>query len=150
MKKGRGLKLFYLTSFFVLAFTAIYLYPYTGINTVQESRQSGGHNWKAPDSANNLQNPFAGNSAAAKKGKNLFNTYCTICHGAKGKGNGPQAASLNIKPKNLTSKEVMKESDGALYWKISTGNPPMIAWKYTLSEKQRWQLVDYIRQLEKK
>jgi len=142
MKKGLILRIIYLTSLFVLVFAAVLVYPHMGINTVQQSKPSGNKSWKAPASADKLKNPLAGNPAALKKGGNLFNTYCTICHGSGGKGNGPQAAGLNIKPKDLTAESVKKESDGAVFWKISNGNPPMIAWKYTLSEKQRWELVD--------
>lgn len=150
MKKGFVLRIFYLASFLVLAFAAFVIYPHTGTNAVQQSKQSGDQNWKAPASAAKVKNPLAGNSSAEKAGKNLFDTYCTTCHGDNGKGDGPQAASLNVKPKNLTSKAVQEESDGALFWKISTGKQPMIAWKYTLSKKQRWQLVDYIRHFAKK
>lgn len=150
MKKGLVSRIFYLSSFLVLAFAAFVIYPHTGTNAIQQSKQSGGQEWKAPASADKVKNPLVGNLSAVKEGKNLFNTYCTTCHGENGKGNGPQAASLNVKPKDLTSKAVQKESDGALFWKISTGKQPMIAWKYTLSEKQRWQLVDYIRHFANK
>jgi len=150
MKKGLVSRIFYLASFLVLAFAAFVIYPHTETNTIQQSKQSGDQNWKAPDSAAKVKNPLAGNLSAEKEGKKLFDTYCTTCHGENAKGDGPLAASLNVKPKDLTSKAVQKESDGALFWKISTGKQPMIAWKYTLSEQQRWQLVDYIRHFEKK
>ena len=145
MNQGRILRYMYLTLFLILAFGAFIIYPSTGSISVQQSKQPGGHSWEAPAYADTLQNPLANNLTAAHKGKALFDNYCITCHGKTGKGNGPQAASLNVKPKDLTSKAVQKESDGALFWKISTGKQPMIAWKYTLSEKQRWQLVDYLR-----
>ena len=112
--------------------------------------QAGGSDWKAPQYVDKTKNPLAGEAKATKEGKNLFNTNCSICHGDKGEGNGPAAATLNPKPKNLTSKQVQEQSDGALYWKITTGKPPMISWQSALSEKQRWSLVNYIRQLNKK
>ncbi len=150
MNKGLVLRIIYFTSFFVLVLASVFIYPHMGINSEQQSNPSGGKSWNAPASADNLKNPLAGNLTAVNEGKNLFNTYCTICHGNDGKGDGPQAAGLNVKPKDLTAESVKKESDGAVFWKISNGNPPMLAWKYTLSEKQRWELVDYIRQIENK
>jgi hypothetical protein len=36
------------------------------------------------------------------------------------------------------------ETDGEVFWKISTGRPPMPTWQ-TLTETQRWELVNYIR-----
>ena len=112
--------------------------------------QAGGTDWKAPVFADKLKNPLADDAKATKDGKNLFNTNCSSCHGDKGEGNGPAAAAINPKPKNLSSKQVQEQSDGALFWKITTGKPPMVSWKSALSEKQRWSLVNYVRQLKKK
>jgi len=44
---------------------------------------------------------------------------------------------------------VQNQSDGAIYWKITNGNPPMASYKETLTEEQRWQLVNYIRELKR-
>ena len=104
-------------------------------------------NWTAPKIANKLKNPLKGNLSAVKKGKELFDINCVTCHGAKGLGNGIAASSLFPKPTNLASKEVQKQSDGAIYYKITKGKNAMISWKYSLSNKQRWQLVSYIRAL---
>ncbi len=111
----------------------------------------GGPQWKAPKFADEIKNPLNGNSEAAQKGRNLFNVYCVTCHGEKGEGNGVAAATLNPKPANLASSLVQKQSDGAIYWKITTGFPPtaMISWRSNLSDKQRWSLVNYIRELKK-
>jgi mono/diheme cytochrome c family protein len=32
----------------------------------------------------------------------MFDTYCAVCHGKEGKGNGPAAASLTKTPADLT------------------------------------------------
>ena len=150
MKKGNILKVIYLTIFSVFSFFLVMVYAKSGVNKNLQSKESAAAVWKAPKSADSNKNPLAGNSEAAKDGKNLFQTYCVTCHGDKGEGNGPSAAGLNPKPADLASKQIQKQSDGALFWKITTGKPPMLSWKYTLSKKQRWQLVDYIRELAKK
>jgi mono/diheme cytochrome c family protein len=36
------------------------------------------------------------------RGENLYQTYCSSCHGADGKGNGPMATWLKISPSDLT------------------------------------------------
>ncbi|MDP4176362.1 MAG: cytochrome c [Bacteroidota bacterium] len=115
----------------------------------QDNPQIGGTNWVAPESADKLKNPLKGNAKATKEGKSLYTTYCVSCHGNKGEGNGVASASLTPKPKNLTAKQVKDQTDGAIYWKITTGKPPMISWQSTLSDKQRWSLVNYIRALGK-
>jgi mono/diheme cytochrome c family protein len=149
MKNRIFLKVMYLTIITVFSCALMIAYANSNPRKAQQQKQ-GNTKWEAPASADTLVNPLAGNSKAAEAGENLFTIYCATCHGNKGKGNGIQAATLNPKPKDLTSKKVQKESDGALFWKITTGKPPMVSWKYTLTETQRWQVVDYIRQLAKK
>ena len=39
---------------------------------------------------------------SAASGKEMFNTYCAVCHGTDGKGDGPAASALKIPPANLT------------------------------------------------
>jgi mono/diheme cytochrome c family protein len=43
--------------------------------------------------------------AAIARGQLLFAQYCASCHGDHGKGNGPTAASLTVKPGDLTQME---------------------------------------------
>jgi len=101
--------------------------------------------WEAPASEKGKKNP-GGNAA---NGKKLAETNCVSCHGNSGKGDGPAAAALNPKPADWTSAKVQKETDGELFWKISNGRGPMPPWKH-LSEKDRWDLVTYVKTLGKK
>ena len=105
--------------------------------------------WTSPATALQLKNPGAGDLNNAKQGKTLYFSYCTPCHGDKGKGDGPAAAALNPKPADHTSDAIAAEPDGSLFYKISEGRNPMPQFKTTLSETQRWELVDYIRTLHK-
>ena len=101
--------------------------------------------WKAPADAKNVKNP----ENTSELGKKSVETNCGSCHGPAGKGDGPAAAALSPKPANWTSDKLKKETDGELFWKISNGRGPMPPWKH-LPEKERWQIVNYIRQLQKK
>lgn len=103
--------------------------------------------WKAPNEANTIKNPIKGNISETEAGKKLFNQLCVICHGSKGKGDGMAGISLYPRPSNLTTEKVQKQTDGALFWKISEGKAPMATYKNVLKEEQRWQLVNYIRTL---
>jgi len=104
--------------------------------------------WKAPTSAKAMKNPVE-KTAGLKAGKSLFNTNCAMCHGNTGRGDGPAGAALNPKPENLVGKEVQRQTDGDLFWKISEGRGAMPPWK-SLAEKDRWSLVQYIRSLAAK
>ena len=105
--------------------------------------------WTVPKEADNVKNPLAGNTGVLKSAKLLYTTYCTACHGNKGKGDGAAAAGLAKKPADHTSDYVQKQTDGALYWMITTGRNPMPTFKTKLTDNQRWQLVNYIRELGK-
>ena len=101
--------------------------------------------WKAPADAKNTKNPVKGVGGAKKS----VETNCVSCHGASGKGDGPAAAALQPKPADWTSAKIAKETDGELFWKISNGRGPMPPWKH-LPDQERWEIVNYIRTLQKK
>jgi len=39
---------------------------------------------------------------SASSGEEMFNSYCAVCHGKSGKGDGPAASEFKIPPANLT------------------------------------------------
>jgi len=60
----------------------------------------------------------------AAKGKEIYLQQCVACHGNGGKGDGPAAAALNPKPKNLTDKAVMAAmKDTQIFDVIKKGGP---------------------------
>jgi len=105
-------------------------------------------NWIAPKSAEAFVNPIKNDQNSLKKGKLLFKQLCAVCHGDKGKGDGLASAALNPKPANFTSSQFKKQSDGAIFWKITEGRTPMASYKESLTTEQRWQLVNYIKSLK--
>ncbi len=101
--------------------------------------------WKAPPRAEKRPNPVPSDDKSIAAGKAAYVANCLACHGAKGKGDGPAAVSLQQKPGDLSSAKVQQESDGALFWKITEGRKPMPSFEKLLNETQRWQVIDYVR-----
>jgi mono/diheme cytochrome c family protein len=96
--------------------------------------------WRPPDSAAVRVNPLAGSPELAAGGRKLFQRQCAQCHGAEGRGQ-KNAADLQLPA-------VQQQSDGALFWKITNGNPRRAMPSFSgLPEMQRWQIVLYLRRL---
>lgn len=104
--------------------------------------------WIAPASEKAKKSPIAASAKVAEQGEKVAKVNCVSCHGSKGKGDGAAAVALNPKPADWTSKRVQDESDGELFWKISTGRGAMPSWRH-LPENDRWALIQYIRTLKK-
>ncbi|HTY63364.1 MAG TPA: cytochrome c [Acidobacteriota bacterium] len=83
-------------------------------------------------------------------GKNLFEKNCTQCHGALGHGDGPAAATMNPKPRNLSGSEGWKNGPEipGIYKTISEGirGTAMSSFDY-LAKKDRMALVHYVQSL---
>lgn len=104
--------------------------------------------WTAPASEKAKKSPIPASAKVAEQGEKVAKVNCVSCHGSKGKGDGAAAVALNPKPADWTSKRVQDESDGELFWKISTGRGAMPSWRH-LPENDRWALIQYIRTLKK-
>ncbi len=104
--------------------------------------------WVAPAEAREVNNPVPVNPKTLAAGEQLFHENCAPCHGDTGKGDGDTGKIIKKKPANFTDPKLMSlETDGSLFWKMGEGRGPMPSWKDELSEKERWQLVNYIRKL---
>lgn len=93
-------------------------------------------------------NPVSADDVSIHRGAELFKINCVQCHGEKGKGNGVIGTFFKYKPANLTSYDVQKISDGAIFFIISNGvagrMPPL---NENLYVRERWDLVNFIRTL---
>lgn len=91
------------------------------------------------------------------KGGPVYATYCAACHGNAGKGDGPGAAALNPKPRDLTdSAYMLKLNDQYLFDIVSKGgaaqgkSPLMPPWGTALKADDIRNVVAYIRSLPKR
>jgi putative copper export protein/mono/diheme cytochrome c family protein len=89
--------------------------------------------------------PVPYNVDAVAHGASLFAQHCSRCHGAYGRGDGPAAASLAIKPANL-DEHTLHHPEGNLFWWIAHGIPgtPMPAFDGELSRRATWDLVQFL------
>jgi mono/diheme cytochrome c family protein len=106
------------------------------------------HDWNAPEQAAQRSNPMPKDAAAIERGQKLYEQFCANCHGKKGQGDGPLAATLNPKPSNLAVR-AGHHTDGDFAWKIANGRGVMPAFKNQLTENQIWGLTHFIQNLKK-
>lgn len=94
------------------------------------------------------QNPYPPTPESLAIGQRIYEQYCATCHGAAGRGDGPLAASLPVPPADLRV-HVPHHSDGFLFGVTSDGIPgtPMPGFASTLSEEERWHVLNYLRAL---
>ena len=121
-----------------LLFVSCYLFiilKFVACNSTE--REDKNKNWKAPKEADNLKSPFTQSVEMEQKGQNLYNVYCRTCHGETGFGDGAAGLSLDPKPANFHRDRVQKQSDGAIFYKLSNGRGSMPAFKNSLSDEER-------------
>lgn len=67
-------------------------------------------------------------TATAVSGKDLYDNYCAVCHGAMGRGDGPLAAELKTPPADL--RVISKKNNGTFpreqVFKLIDGKDPSV------------------------
>jgi mono/diheme cytochrome c family protein len=102
---------------------------------------------------NEQANPIPPNQESVAAGQAVFMATCAPCHGTGGKGDGPVGLALNPRPADLTLHAIPGvHTDAQLFEWITNGFPGsrMPAFKSTLSDTDRWNLVNFIRTLAPK
>lgn len=107
--------------------------------------------WTIPEGGKDEKSPLKSQADAMKKGKALFASNCTKCHGSEGKGDGPDSDPKEPAADLTDDFRTELNPDGVLYYKIWNGHPPqMPAFKSKLTKDDTWALVEYVKSLRKK
>lgn len=102
-----------------------------------------------PDSSVRLlANPIAVSKESLERGQDRFNIYCSPCHGYFGEGDG-RLRGLFPKPPSLHNQKVMNWADGNIYHVITNGQNVMPSYAEQVSVNDRWNIVNYIRTLQR-
>jgi mono/diheme cytochrome c family protein len=119
----------------------------TAFSSLMKADDASNPPWEAPSRAARKKNPIAPDANSFAAGKIVYIGQCLKCHGDAGKGDGPSAKDFNPRPKDLSDPKIVAQSDGALFWKITTGRKPMPTFENLTSEDDRWNVVNYVRKL---
>ena len=88
-------------------------------------------------------NPISGDPHAVNAGALVYRDHCMQCHKANAEGDGHKRPSLR-------TPQIRQATDGDLEWFLRQGDlrHGMPSWS-SLPEAQRWQVVAYLRSLER-
>lgn len=104
-----------------------------------------------PAKAKADRNPLAGDTSdeVLLTGQKFFETNCMVCHGQKGHGDGPVAEKMPNKPPSIVSDKIKGWADGQIYQVITMGQGTMGPYASHIPQQYRWQVVNYIRHLQR-
>jgi mono/diheme cytochrome c family protein len=95
-----------------------------------------------------------GEHVSVLAGRDLYNSFCWICHGTNGNGNGPAAANIpGTKPRDFTANDfVIEGREDEIYQVISTGaassihgSEYMLEWGTKLQPQQMRDVLEYLK-----
>lgn len=93
-----------------------------------------------------LKNPLHRTKAVLEQGRNLFNSYCLVCHGPYGEGDGTVVPKFP-RPPSLQSDKIRDYSDGRIFHVITMGQNLMPSYASQVEPEERWAIIHYLRAL---
>lgn len=95
--------------------------------------------------------PIEITSVSMEQGQEIYQIYCTVCHGASGNGKGVVANPRYTYPTiaDLLQKRIMELPDGDIYNTITNGKNTMGAYGSKIRVEDRWKVVMYLRALQR-
>jgi mono/diheme cytochrome c family protein len=94
-----------------------------------------------------LVNPIAPTPRTAAEGKALFETYCAVCHGRQGAGDGPLVPKIP-NPPAYNSARVKSFPAGRIFHVMTYGSGRMPSYASQLSVHDRWLIAAHVRTLQ--
>jgi len=110
--------------------------------------QSLAHSWMAPENEAKMKNPIQISDESTSNGQTLFTDLCLSCHGLGAVGLSKEETGFKKDTPNLSNR-LKTHSDGDFHWKILNGKADMPSFKDELSEKEVWDVINYIKTLIK-
>lgn len=95
-----------------------------------------------------MVNPLPGTEDVVARGAEQFQTYCAVCHGVGGQGDGPIVGVGKLPfATDLMLEATVNRSDGYIYGIIRLGRGLMPSYR-RIPPSDRWAVVNYIRYLQ--
>ncbi len=87
--------------------------------------------------------------AELARGARVYQSFCAVCHGGAGMGDGPVVARGYPAPPPLNGETSLKMTDGEMFDLITAGRKNMPAYAAQVAPEDRWKAIRYVRSLQK-
>ena len=94
--------------------------------------------------------PVTVDEALLERGRQRYGIYCQPCHDARGDGKGILFQRGNIPTASFHQDKILKYPDGYIFFVITNGSGLMPAYRWPIPAADRWAIVAYVRELERK
>ncbi|MDR3608072.1 MAG: cytochrome c [Oligoflexia bacterium] len=107
------------------------------------------YHFTSPEEAGKaLIDPLPPTHAVLMRGQMMFNTYCQVCHGPAGLGDGNVVPKIP-RPPSLQSDKIRNWPDGSIFHIITRGQNVMPSYASQIMPEDRWAIIRYIRVLQR-
>jgi len=105
-----------------------------------------GQDWVVPAERKGRLSTFSFDDNTRKAGEKIYTTNCMSCHGTPGKGN---FQNLVPPPGDPATEKIQRNSDGEIFYKVTTGRGPMPSFRSVLSTNDIWNVISFVRSFNK-
>jgi hypothetical protein len=102
--------------------------------------------WVVPDDKKGRLSTFSFTDDTRKAGEKLYLINCVSCHGTPGKGN---YLNLVPSPGDPATVKIQRNSDGEIFYKLTTGRGQMPSFKSALTSTEMWNVISFLRSFNK-
>lgn len=96
-----------------------------------------------------LVNPYRDAQSLAR-GALVYATYCEICHGLNGKGDGTVAQRGFPMPPSLLAPRARGLADGQIFHIVTFGQNNMPSYASQIEREDRWRAILYVRDIQRR
>ena len=94
--------------------------------------------------------PVTVNEALVERGRQRYAIYCQPCHDARGDGKGILFQRGNVPTASFHQEKILKYPDGQIFDVITNGHGLMAGYRWPIPPADRWAIIAYVRELERK
>ena len=103
---------------------------------------SQGQDWVVPEDRRGRLSTFPFTDETRNEGERIYTINCLSCHGTPGKGN---YLALVPPPGDPATEKIQVNTDGEIFYKVSTGRGQMPSFRSVLSSDDIWKAISFIR-----